>query len=205
MSIRIKLTAGVVTLTLTSMTCPAFAQAPSKPARIRGDIVGLSADTLTVHRRSGDTVKISLKSDTPITALKNIKLQDIKPGSFVGTAAMTGVDGKLTATEVLVFPNSARGTGEGYYAWDLGPNSSMTNANVDEVVQGTDGRNLKLSYKGGSNAVTVPENVPVVTFAPATRSDLQTGKQVFVVASPMGSAYTAQRIVVEKDGVKPPM
>jgi len=118
---------------------------------------------------------------------------------------MTGVDGKLTATEVLVFPNSARGTGEGHYAWDLGPNSSMTNANVDEVVQGTDGRNLKLSYKGGSNAVTVPENVPVVTFAPATRSDLQTGKQVFVVASPMGSAYTAQRIVVEKDGVRPPM
>ncbi|MBU6487754.1 MAG: hypothetical protein KGQ57_08005 [Burkholderiales bacterium] len=205
MSIRIKLTAGIVTLTLTSITCAAFAQGPSKPARIRGDIVGLSADTLTVHRRSGDTVKISLKSDTPITALKNIKLQDIKPGSFVGTAAMTGVDGKLTATEVLVFPEAARGTGEGHYAWDLGPNSTMTNANVDEVVQSTDGRNLKLSYKGGSNAVTVPENVPIVTFAPATRSDLQAGKQVFVVASPMGSAYSAQRIVVEKDGVKPPM
>jgi DUF917 family protein len=53
--------------------------------------------------------------------------------------------------------------------------------------------------------VTVPENVPVVTFAPATRDDLKAGKQVFVVASPAGAQYSAQRIVVEKDGVKPPM
>jgi len=118
---------------------------------------------------------------------------------------MTGTDGKLTATEVLVFPESARGTGEGHYAWDMGPSSSMTNANVDQVVQGTDGRNLKLSYKGGSNAVTVPENVPIVTLAPATHDDLRPGKAVFIVASPAGADYAAQRVVVEKDGVKPPM
>jgi hypothetical protein len=202
MSIRFKFTASALVLSLAST---AFAQAPAKPARIRGEIVALSGDTLTVHRRSGDTVKVALKADTPVTALRNIKLQDIKPGSFVGTAATTGVDGKLTATEVLVFPEAARGTGEGHYAWDLGSNSTMTNANVDQVVEGTSGRDLKLSYKGGSNAVTVPENVPVVTFAPATRDDLKAGKQVFVVASPAGAQYSAQRIVVEKDGVKPPM
>ena len=67
---------------------------------------------------------------------------------------------------------AARGTGEGHRPWDLGPNSMMTNANVDTVVQGTSGRNLKLSYKGGSNEVTVPPNVPVVTFTPATHGDL---------------------------------
>lgn len=202
MSIRIKLAFSVVTLSLASA---AFAQTPAKPARIRGEIVSLSGDTLTVHRRSGDTIMIALKADTPVTALKNIKLEDIKPGAFVGTAAMAGTDGKLTATEVLVFPESARGTGEGHYAWDMGPSSSMTNANVDQVVQGTDGRHLKLSYKGGSNAVTVPQNVPIVTFAPASHNDLLPGKQVFVVASPAASGYAAQRIVVEKDGVKPPM
>ena len=203
MSIRTQLGVSIVTLALASA---AFAQTPAaKPTRIRGDIVSLSGDTLTVHRKSGDTVKIAMKSDTPVTALKNIKLQDIKPGSFVGTAATTGTDGKLTATEVLVFPESARGTGEGHYAWDLGPQSSMTNANVDQVVQGTSGRDLKLSYKGGSNSVTVPENVPVVTFAPATHDDLKPGKKVFVVASPAGPDFAAQRIVVEKDGVAPPM
>ncbi|MDR5856999.1 DUF5666 domain-containing protein [Caballeronia sp. LZ062] len=203
MSIRMKLGVSIAAL---AFTAGAFAQTPAaKPTRIRGDIVALSGDTLTVHRRSGDTVKVTVKADTPVSALRNIKLQDIKPGEFVGTAATTGTDGKLTATEVLVFPEAARGTGEGHYAWDLGPQSSMTNANVDQVVQGTSGRDLKLSYKGGSSSITVPENVPVVTFAPATHDDLKPGKKVFVVASPAGGDFAAQRIVVEKEGVVPPM
>ena len=203
MSIRFKLAASVVALTLASAS---FAQSPSaKPERIRGDIVSFSGNTLTVHRRSGETVTIAMSDASKVSAVKAIQLADIKPGSYVGAAATPGPDGKLTAKEVLVFPDAARGTGEGHYAWDLGPQSSMTNANVDQVVQGTSGRDLKLSYKGGSNSVTVPENVPVVTFAPATHDDLKPGKKVFVVASPAGSDFAAQRIVVEKDGVAPPM
>jgi hypothetical protein len=204
MSVRVKLGVSVAALAVASV---ALAQAPAaKPARIRGDIVSLSGDTLTVHRRSGDTITVDMKSDTPVTSVKNMKLADIKAGSFIGTAATTGTDGKLTATEVLVFPEAARGTGEGHYAWDLAPNSTMTNANVDQVVTGTSGRDLKLSYKGGSNTVTVPENVPVVTFAPATRADLVAGKKVFIIASPVkDTEFAASRVVVEKDGVAPPM
>ena len=143
--------------TLSSLRLRACADARRQTARIRGEIVSLDGDTLTVHRRSGDTVTIDVKSTrSGHRRSRTCKLSDIKPGSFVGTAATTGTDGKLTATEVLVFPEAARGTGEGHYAWDLGPNSSMTNANVDSVVQGTSGRDLKLSYKGGNNSVTVP-------------------------------------------------
>ncbi|MEI5995923.1 hypothetical protein H3V53_01420 [Paraburkholderia bengalensis] len=204
MSVRIKL--GVTLLTATLATA-AFAQAPAtKPTRIRGEIVSLDGDMLKVHRRSGDTVSIEMKPTVTLSAVKSMQLSDIKPGSFIGTAATTGTDGKLTATEVVVFPESARGTGEGHYAWDLGPNSSMTNANVDTVVQGTSGRDLKLSYKGGNNAVTVPPNVPIVTFTPAANSDLTPGKKVFVVATPASQGdFVAQRVVVEKDGVAPPM
>ncbi|MGI4856006.1 MAG: hypothetical protein ACRYHA_03600, partial [Janthinobacterium lividum] len=117
-----------------ALSASAFAQGTVKPSRIRGSIVSVSGDMLVVHRNSGDDVKIVLKEGAPVSAVKNIKLSDIKPGSFVGTAATTGVDGKLTAKEVVVFPESARGTGEGHYAWDLGDNSTMTNANVDTVV-----------------------------------------------------------------------
>ena len=204
MSIRFKLAASVVALTLASAS---FAQSPSaKPERIRGDIVSFSGNTLTVHRRSGDTVTIAMSDASKVSAVKAIQLADIKPGSYVGAAATPGPDGKLTAKEVLVFPDAARGTGEGHYAWDLGANSSMTNANVDTVVESTNGRDLKLSYKGGSNSITVPANVPVVTLAPATRADLIAGKKVFVVAAPAnGRSYGAQSVVVEKDGVAPPM
>lgn len=204
MSIRIKLSASLIALSLASAS---FAEsATTKPERIRGDIVSLSGNTLTVHRRSGDTMTIVLSDTSRVSAVKAIQLSDIKQGSYVGAAATPGPDGKLTAKEVLVFPEAARGTGEGHYAWDLGANSSMTNANVDTVVEGTSGRDLKLSFKGGSNTVTVPTNAPVVTLAPATRADLIAGKKVFVVAaSANGGAPTAQFVVVEKDGVAPPM
>ena len=204
MSIRLKLGVTLAALALAGVV---LAQTPAaKPSRIRGDIVSLDGDVLKVHRRSGDTVSIDVKPAVSVSAVKLMQLADIKPGSFVGTTTITGTDGKLTATEVHVFPESARGTGEGHYAWDLGPNSSMTNANVDTVVQGTNGRNLKLSYKGGNNEVTVPPNVPIVTFTPAARTDLTPGKKVFVVATAASQgAFVAQRVVVEKDGVAPPM
>lgn len=204
MSIRMKLGVTLATLAFTGV---ALAQTPAvKPSRIRGEVVSLDGDVLKVHRRSGDTVTIDLKPTVGVSAVKSMQLADIKPGSFIGTAATTGTDGKLTATEVVVFPEAARGTGEGHYDWDLGPNSTMTNANVDTVVQSTSGRDLKLSYKGGNNVVTVPPNVPVVTFVPAARTDLTAGKKVFVVATPASQgSFEAQRVVVEKDGVAPPM
>ncbi|MEX3951686.1 hypothetical protein AB4Y45_38525 [Paraburkholderia sp. EG287A] len=204
MTIRLKAGAAIAAMAIAGSVLAQTAD--TRPVRIRGSIVSLDGDVLKVHRRSGDTVSIALETNVPVSSVKAMQLSDIKPGTFVGTAATTGTDGKLTATEVVVFPEAARGTGEGHYAWDLGPNSTMTNANVDTVVQGTEGRNLKLSYKGGSNEITVPPNVPIVTFMPAARSDLAPGKQVFVVAKPASQGtYAAQRLVVEKNGVVPPM
>jgi hypothetical protein len=197
----------VVTLSTFSLRGVTLAQTPAvKPERIRGEIVSLDGRTLKVHSRTGETVAIEVKPAVTVSALKAITVSEIKPGSFVGTAATTGADGKLTASEVLVFPEAARGAGGGHYAWDLGPNSTMTNANVDAVVEGTNGRVLRLSYNGGSNTVTVPDNVPVVTLAPATRDDLVPGKKVFVVAAlAEQGGFEALRLVVEKDGVAPPM
>ncbi|CAH2918537.1 MAG: FIG00463476: hypothetical protein [uncultured Paraburkholderia sp.] len=107
MSIRLKLGLTLATLAFAGA---ALAQTPAaKPSRIRGDIVSLDGDVLKVHRRSGDTVSIELKPAVTVSAVKSMQLSDIKPGSFVGTAATTGTDGKLTATEVVVFPEAARG------------------------------------------------------------------------------------------------
>lgn len=184
----------------------AYAQAPaSAPIRIRGEIAAVDATTLTVLRSTGQTVKIAIKPDQAVGAVKNVKLADIDKGAFIGTATKTGADGKLIAVEVLVFPEAARGSNEGHYAWDLMPGGMMTNANVDTVMKSVNGRTLQLSYKGGSKEVLVPEDTPVVTFAPATRADLIAGKKVFVLAQGPASELAAVRILVEKDGVAPPM
>jgi hypothetical protein len=175
------------------------------PVRVRGEIIAVDAATLTVRHTSGETVTLTLAPDVAVGAVKNVRLADIQKGAFIGTATKLGPDGSQVAVEVLVFPDSARGSGEGHYAWDLLPGSMMTNANVDTVASSVHGRTLHLSYKGGSKDVLVPENTPVVTFAPATRADLVAGKKVFVVAKETAPGLTASRIVVEKDGVAPPM
>ena len=189
--------------------CGAFgsasAQAPAA-SRIRGEIVSVSGNVLLVHRVNADNVTVDLTPDAQVSAMKNVKLSDIKAGSYVGATSVPGPDGKLVAREVHVFPEAFRGRGDGHRDWDLVPGSSMTNANVDTVVQASNGRELTMSYQGGSKVIVVPDNTPVVTYIEATRSDVVAGRKVFIVASMTSPGhYSAGRITVEKDGVAPPM
>jgi len=175
-----------------------------KPERIRGDVVSFKGEILTVHRNSGDNVSIDVKPEVGVSAFVPATLSDAKVGTYVGTPAITGSDGILRATSMIVFPEAARGTAEGHFAYDFGPNSSMTNANVTSVVTGTSGRELDLAYKGGTSKVTVPENVPVVTPVPASKADLTPGKKVFLVVTPGAKGvYDAHVLFVEKDGLAP--
>jgi hypothetical protein len=202
MSIHYKLGALIAALAFSSVS---YAQTPEvKPERVRGDIVSFKGEILTVHRNSGDTVAINVRPEVGVSAFKPAKLSDAKVGSYVGTPALTGSDGKLIATSMIVFPEAARGTAEGHFAYDFGPKSTMTNANVVSVVTGSSGRELNLSYKGGSSKVTVPKNVSVVTPVPASNADLTAGKKVFVVVTPGANGiYDAHVLFVEKDGVAP--
>jgi hypothetical protein len=174
--------------------------------RIRGTVFAFDGDIVSVKTREGEDVRLRLTDQTAIFHPIAITLSDIKPGDFVGSAAITDKDGKLVAREVLLFPESGRGTGEGHYAWDLEPGSTMTNANVAKMVQANNGQELTLEYKGGSRQIRVPEGVPIVKPASGDRSLFKRGAYLFAVAQPAtGSHLTALRIHVEKDGVKPPM
>lgn len=175
-----------------------------KPERIRGEIVSFKGEILTVHRTAGDTVTIDVKPNVGVSSFKPAMLSDAKPGTYVGTPAITHSNGKLIATSMIIFPEAARGTAEGHFQYDFGPKSTMTNANVVSVVTGSSGRELHLSYKGGTSTVTVPTNVPVVTPVPASKDDLMKGKKVFLVVTPTNSGvYDAQVLFVEKDGIVP--
>jgi hypothetical protein len=133
-------------------------------------------------------------------------ITSIQPGSFVGTAAMPRPDGKLEALEVVVFPESARGTGEGHYPWDLKPESTMTNATVANLVRSTGGRTLTLRYKDGEKTVVVPEGVPIVTLGPGDRSLIVPGAKVFIVAETFENGdLVVRRLLVGRNGFQPPM
>ncbi len=184
----------------------ALAQQPAT-FRIRGTVTAFDGQALQVKSREGHDVMIHVADNTKVNVLLPIKLGDIKQGNFVGvTALQNGPGNTLQALEVHLFPESLRGTGEGHYAWDLEPGSSMTNANVDAVVDVNDGKALVLSYKGGNQKIIVPLDVPIVTFIPADKSLLTAGAKILVIAQKSDDGnLTALRISVGKDGMKPPM
>ena len=182
------------------------AQQPPTPSRVRGTIEAVDGDVLSVKSRSGEDVKLRMSGDMRVVGIIKIALSDIKLGSFIGATTIPGPDGSQNAVEVHVFPEDMRGTGEGSRPYDLRPNSTMTNATVAQTVAGNDGQTLTIKYKDGEKKVVVSPDTPVVTYAPADKSELKPGAKViaFVKKLPDGM-FETNRISVGRDGLTPPM
>lgn len=193
-------------LNLALLIATAHVASAQVPIRVRGAIAKVSGQTLTVVSRDNSTVDVRLADNYTVTGVVKAALGDIKEGAFVGTAALPKGDGTFVAQEVVIFPESARGTGEGHYPWDLSPGSTMTNATVDVLVERVEGPLLTLKHKGGLVRVIVPNDVPIVTFAAGDRTMLQPGAHVFIPAQQQADGtVTAARVLIGRDGLVPPM
>jgi hypothetical protein len=182
----------------------ALAQAPARTF-FRGVVDGVDGQELHLTTRRGEKVTLRLAENPRVSIVIPIAIDAIRPGSFIGTAAMTQPDGTLKALEVHVFPEAMRGTGEGHRPWDLGAGSTMTNGTVGDL-KVSNGRLLTLTYGGGEQKVFVPETTPIVTYEKGSLTDVKAGANVFVVAT-HGSdeTMTVTVINVGKDGLVPPM
>jgi hypothetical protein len=178
----------------------------SPPVRIRGTVERVDGATYLVKARDGVELKLTIADNAQIAGIIKASLSDIKQNSFVGVTAMPQPDGSLNAVEVHIFPEAMRGTGEGHYPWDLQPQSTMTNANVEQVVSAVDGRTLTLKYKNGEKKITVPASAPIVTYVPGDKSDIKPGAKVFIFATKQVDGTLQGRAWrVGRDGVTPPM
>lgn len=199
---------GVSLATLVGVFSAGLVQAEDAPGTrmgVRGEITGVSPDLLKVHANSGENLVINLTQDTKVRAVTLANIEDIKPGSYIGSAAIPQEDGTLKALEVHVFPPELAGSGDGHRPFDLVKGSSMTNGSVGDLVV-SNGRVLTVNYKGGQQKILVPEDVPIVNLVPGDRSLLKVGVKIvtFVTKSADGT-LTAQSISAGKDGVTPPM
>jgi hypothetical protein len=182
-------------------TATASAQAP---LRVRGTLEQVDGNTLSIKARDGTPLKVVLADNAMVVAVEKRSLADIKPGEFIGTAAMP--DGEvLRAMEVHIFPENMRGTGEGHRDWEA-PGSSMTNATVSDTVTSVKGNTFTLRYKGGEQKVLVTAETPIVAYVVGDRGDLKVGMAIFIPAATRADdgSLRAPRISVQRTA-PPPM
>ena len=190
-----------------SLSAGAFAQnAPVTTARAVIESVAPDGASLTVRTRAGEQSTVRLDGKTTVTLVVPAALSNVRPGAFIGVAALPGEGGELKAMEVHVFPEALRGTGEGFRPFDLAPGSSMTNGTISARVDAADGQKLTVTYKGGEQTIVVDPKAPIVGFAAGARSDLKPGAAIIARGTREDDgSIDAQRILVGKDGLVPPM
>jgi hypothetical protein len=196
---------SIAALVIAATSAAVLAQTP--PTRIRGTLEQVDGNLLTIKSRTGELMKVKVPDNVVLMGVAKASMADIGNGKFIGTTTVGQKDGALVAEEVHIFPENMRGTGEGHRDWDLRPESKMTNANVADIKNMGDGRVMTVQYKGGEKKVLVTPRTSVVSYEPASRSDLKPGTGVFVnnaEKQPDGT-YTAPRVNVGLRGQMPPM
>jgi len=153
--------------------------------RVRGTITAVDGNTLTVDGKE----RVSLGEKTEIVFTQPIKLSEIRPGDFLGVTSMRRADGTLTALEVRRFPKPVN---PGHRPFDGRDDQTMTNASVGAVVQSASGRELTMTYEGGTQKIVVPESASVSTLVPGNRSQLAVGAPVNLTHDPSGVAIRIQ-------------
>jgi hypothetical protein len=176
-----------------------FASVPTdaqKVTRIRGAVTAFDGKVLTVKVRDSQVSKVLVTDNTEIVFTQPITISDIKPGDFLGVTSAKGPDGSLTAFEIRRFPKPVN---PGHRPFDGRDDQTMTNATVSAVVQSTKGRELTLTYEGGTQKIVVPEDASITMLVPGERAHFVPGAIVNLTATPGADGQlTAQRVQVSK-------
>jgi hypothetical protein len=196
-------TAVVALLAL--LATSAVAQQPATGAtRLRGTVERADATSLVVKESDGREVVLIYADDLRVTEIVPIDPSALQAGVFVGTTAMPGPDGSLSAVEIHVFAESARGTAEGHGPMTTLPNATMTNATVASITQGANERTIVLRYKDGEKTIRVPDGVPIIAQRRGDKSMLLAGAKVTVIEQLRDGRAVATRIAVGRNGFTPP-
>ena len=185
------------------------------PQIIRGTIVTATPASLTLTTPGGSKLTIELAQTLTVTEIVPSSLADVKPGTYIGTAAVKEPNGQYRAMELQVFPESMCGVGKGTRPWNLTKKSTMTNGTVGAMTQtnGTVGAvsgggdmTLNVDDGTGEKTVLVPSTVPVVSFQPGSASELTPGGHVLLFATKAADGgLSTSRISIGKNGLIPPM
>jgi hypothetical protein len=149
---------------------------PPAFTRYAGTVTAVAADHLTIKQQDGKTAEVPLSPTWTAVATRPVDIESIKPGSFVATAN-TNIDANTgKSIELRIFEPGNKG-GEGSRAMAQ-PNTTMTNATVQTVTKGAQGRELVVYYPGGTRHIIVPPDVQVIGNFPIDRDSLKPGDEI---------------------------
>ncbi|HEV7704244.1 MAG TPA: hypothetical protein VGO46_08120 [Gemmatimonadaceae bacterium] len=162
-------------------------------------IASVSDTAVTVTTSTGD-VTVAVSSPLHVYQRANSDLTHVSAKSFVGVTSEKKSDGSQVATEIHIFPEDLRGTGEGSYLMTPpagakdSTRSTMTNGTVGSTskageaprmtngaVASKNGETMTVDYHGGSQTISVPAGVPVMAIVPSSEK-LAKGTKVVVLA-----------------------
>lgn len=174
---------------------PANAQ---QTQRLRGEIASVDGATITVKTHDGKTVKVALADGYTVNHAVVVKLDDIKPGTYVGVGAMPDGDG-MKAAQVQIFPPNST-VRERHGEWSSAPSGTMTNAPVTAVVAGQRDGMLTLTTGGKNYDIKVPADVPVMKTEAGTKDLVKPGAWVSISnATEQNGMLSTKSITVSDD------
>jgi len=170
---------------------PATPAASASPS-IRGTISAVTDSTLTVSTATG-AMRVRIAPPLHVFARTSSDLAHVTPNAFVGITSVAQPDGSERATEIHIFPEELRGTGEGsrlmMESAGTKGRSTMTNGTVaaPRMTNGTvnaaaAGSVVTVTYAGGSQRIAIPAGVSVTAITPSA-AKLAPGAAVVVLAT----------------------
>jgi hypothetical protein len=198
-----RIIAGAITVVLLLANSIAVAQAQTM--RLRGVIEKVDGKTVMAKSEKGEQLKLNLADKMLVVDVVKASIADIKPGSFIGSGALPQPDGSQKAIEVHIFPESMRGTGEGFRPWDGAPNSTMTNGTVGNTVTAVEDSVIMVKYKDGEKKIIVTPDVPIVRYEIGDMSVVKPGVSFTVIRATRKAdgSFDIDRINLGRDGLTP--
>jgi hypothetical protein len=159
----------------------ATAALAQQPGRIRGQIEKADGPMLSLKTRDGAMLDVKLADDARVSALEKASLSDIKTDSFIGIAGIPQPDGSIDAFSIHIFLPAQRGVvPDRHGPWDARPNSTMTNAYVENMVASKDGQTLMVKYKDGEKKINITPQTVIAAAAPGKKEELKPGAQIII-------------------------
>ena len=191
-------------------------QQKPEPDRIRGQVTGIDAASLTLKTADGKAVRLDLPESLAVFSLSKASFADVDFGVYVGSVSEKMGDNIYSpivrdslswlhrGLELRIIDESLRGIAVGHTKWDLTAASVMTHGWIDDL----EGRVMSIKFgptEEEETDVEISRDTPILRMSLGQRSLIKPGMRVLAGAQKAGGKYVAVFVFVGKDDIVPPL